>query len=94
MTMKNAVFWDVTPVLTRATRRHIPEDGILRSPHREDLKSYNFMTSFEKNCCAEQLSRNCKAMNGLRSTNNHLLTKSEDKLTGGAVSVVCSRNKA
>jgi hypothetical protein len=26
--MKNAVFFDVTSVLTRATRRNIPEDGI------------------------------------------------------------------
>jgi hypothetical protein len=43
VTMKNVVFWDVTPygscknrrfggtpVLTRATRRNIPKDGILR----------------------------------------------------------------
>jgi hypothetical protein len=50
---KNAVFWDVTPcgsrttrrlggmsVLRRATRRNIPDDGILHSHHRENLKSY------------------------------------------------------
>jgi hypothetical protein len=43
--MKNAIFWDVTlrgscknwhfggtSLLTRATQRHIPEDGILQSP--------------------------------------------------------------
>jgi hypothetical protein len=29
-----------TPVLTRATRRNIPEDGFLHSPRRENLKSY------------------------------------------------------
>jgi hypothetical protein len=29
-----------TSVLTRATRRHIPEDGILHSHRRENLKSY------------------------------------------------------
>jgi hypothetical protein len=29
VTVKNGVFWDVTPVLTRATRRNIPEDTIL-----------------------------------------------------------------
>jgi hypothetical protein len=29
-----------TSVLTRATRRHIPEDGILQSRRRENPKSY------------------------------------------------------
>jgi hypothetical protein len=29
-----------TSVHTRSTRRHIPEDGILHSHRREDLKSY------------------------------------------------------
>jgi hypothetical protein len=29
-----------TPVLTRGTRRNIPEDGILRSHCRENLKSH------------------------------------------------------
>jgi hypothetical protein len=29
-------------VHTRSTRRHIPEDGILHSDHRENLKSYSF----------------------------------------------------
>jgi hypothetical protein len=32
-----------TSVLTRATRRKVPEDGILHSHRRENLKSYNFM---------------------------------------------------
>jgi hypothetical protein len=30
-----------TPVLTRPTWRNIPEDGILHSHRRENLKSYN-----------------------------------------------------
>jgi hypothetical protein len=29
-----------TPILTRATRRNMPEDGIFHSHHRENLKSY------------------------------------------------------
>jgi hypothetical protein len=59
--MKNAVFWDVTPcgsymmealrssetsAVTRATRRNIPEDVILHSPHRENLKSYIALTGW------------------------------------------------
>jgi hypothetical protein len=31
-----------TSLLTRTTRRNIPEDGILHSNRRENLKSYNF----------------------------------------------------
>jgi hypothetical protein len=33
-----------TSVLTRATRRNIPEDTILHSHHRENLKSYMIIT--------------------------------------------------
>jgi hypothetical protein len=33
-----------TSVLTRATRRHIPKDSILRSRRRENLKSYTVLT--------------------------------------------------
>jgi hypothetical protein len=32
-------------VLTRATRRNIPEDGILHSHRRENLKSYTFYST-------------------------------------------------
>jgi hypothetical protein len=51
--MKNVVFWDVAPckssvnrhfdgtsVDTICTRRHNPEDGILQSHRRENLKFY------------------------------------------------------
>jgi hypothetical protein len=78
VTMKNAVFWDVTPctvlrllvtakvpsspilvtlmveaigssdrsVLMIATRRNIPEDVILHSHRRENLKSYIALTGW------------------------------------------------
>jgi hypothetical protein len=37
-----------TSVLTRATRRNNPEDTILHSHRRENLKSYNLFLCFEK----------------------------------------------
>jgi hypothetical protein len=38
--MMEATFPYETLVLTRATRRNIPEDGIHRSHRRENVKSY------------------------------------------------------
>jgi hypothetical protein len=46
---EDLVWTDVSehPLYTRSTRRHIPEDGILHSHRRENLKSYNlFQDSF------------------------------------------------
>jgi hypothetical protein len=38
--MKEALSYSETSVLTRATLRNIPEDNVLYSHRRENLKSY------------------------------------------------------
>jgi hypothetical protein len=42
--MMEAISSSETSVLTRATRRHMTEDGILHCHSRENLKSYNEIT--------------------------------------------------
>jgi hypothetical protein len=55
--MAEALRSSATSVLTRAIRRHIPEDDILHSHHRENLKSYTFyfMEIFDMNSCFTDL---------------------------------------
>jgi hypothetical protein len=44
--MMEAVCSSETPALTRATLRNIPEDGILHSYRRENIKSYIALTGW------------------------------------------------
>jgi hypothetical protein len=44
--MKEAIFFSGTSVLTKATRRNTPEDSILLSHRRENLKSYIALTGW------------------------------------------------
>jgi hypothetical protein len=44
--MMEAIHSSETSVLTRSIRRYIPENGILHSDHRENLKSYIALTGW------------------------------------------------
>jgi hypothetical protein len=48
--MMETIHSSETSVLIRATRRHIPEDGILRSHRRENIKSYESRIALQLKC--------------------------------------------
>jgi hypothetical protein len=62
--MKVALSFSETSVLTRSTRRNIPED-ILHSHYRENLKSYIVMvccSTFDVLCIENVLGKNCASL--------------------------------
>jgi hypothetical protein len=47
-----------TSIITRATRRHIPEDGVVHSHRRKSLKSYMYGLLISSRGCEDRVHRN------------------------------------
>jgi hypothetical protein len=79
--MKEAPDSSETSVLTRATRRKNPEDTILHSHRRENLKSYNVMVGYRKHRVLWSIRRR-KGENNLYDESKDCLCRLEVRVPG------------
>jgi hypothetical protein len=61
-----------TSVNTRSTRRHIPEDGILHSHRRENLKNFTYFLLYLHNWTTD-MKEGFQAQNIVEDKRNHLV---------------------
>jgi hypothetical protein len=66
--MKKALSCSETSVLTRATRRNFPEDGVLHSHRNENLKSYSVVPRSDFSTLMMEAIRSSEASAPTRTT--------------------------